>query len=277
MTSSERRQCERSTSKLEGKAPPHCRQHRLQGFHLLFLRMTYEKLKTDVMRWKEEHRAITESRPQKDWKLSSLQHELEQMKSTRDSYQAEVGTDLLSQLSVNEQGEVDRLNDKIQDLTRRAKEAYRRRMRLESEKSQLETQLYHNLFRKREQLERDLNEVSETDLNEKFRDAEEELTSVEQRIKDFQVRGLNGGETPPRNKLSISFASFSGQSGCGGRPAWQHGFGAAPTGAEVGGTQTGREGIHGTHAGRPTCSGEDADETEPAAEKGKRPEDEHFR
>lgn len=150
-------------------------------------RMTYEKLKTDVMRWKEEHRAITESRPQKDWKLSSLQHELEQMKSTRDSYQAEVGTDLLSQLSVNEQGEVDRLNDKIQDLTRRAKEAYRRRMRLESEKSQLETQLYHNLFRKREQLERDLNEVSETDLNEKFRDAEEELTSVEQRIKDFQV------------------------------------------------------------------------------------------
>lgn len=203
MTSSERRQCERSTSELEGKAPPHCRQHRLQGFHLLFLRMTYEKLKTDVMRWKEEHRAITESRPQKDWKLSSLQHELEQMKSTRDSYQAEVGTDLLSQLSVNEQGEVDRLNDKIQDLTRRAKEAYRRRMRLESEKSQLETQLYHNLFRKREQLERDLNEVSETDLNEKFRDAEEELTSVEQRIKDFQVRGLNGGETPPRNKLYL--------------------------------------------------------------------------
>lgn len=40
-------------------------------------------------------------------------------------FQAELGTDLLSQLSVQEQREVDRLNDKIQELTREAKEAYK--------------------------------------------------------------------------------------------------------------------------------------------------------
>ncbi|KAF5405707.1 hypothetical protein PHET_00673 [Paragonimus heterotremus] len=87
--------------------------------------MTFDKLKKDMHMWKEELRGKKEAKPKKEAKLSSLRHDLDQMKYTMESYKVELGTDLLSQLSVQEQREVDRLNDKIQELTRQAKEAYR--------------------------------------------------------------------------------------------------------------------------------------------------------
>uniref|UniRef100_A0A0R3W898 Structural maintenance of chromosomes protein n=1 Tax=Taenia asiatica TaxID=60517 RepID=A0A0R3W898_TAEAS len=146
------------------------------------LEMTFDKLKKDIHLWKEELRAKTEARPQKEWKLSSLRHDLDQMKYTMESYKAELGTELPSQLSVQEQKEVDRLNDKIQALTREAKEAYKERMKLETEKTEKETQLEHNLFRKREQLEAELAEVSEQDLAERLREAQEELKEADNRI-----------------------------------------------------------------------------------------------
>ncbi len=51
-------------------------------------------------------------------------------------------------------------------------------MKLETEKTEKETQLEHNLFRKREQLEAELAEVSEQDLSERLREAQEELKEV---------------------------------------------------------------------------------------------------
>lgn len=81
-------------------------------------------MKKDIHLWKEELRAKTDARPQKEWKLSSLRHDLEQMKYTMESYKAELGTELPSQLSVQEQKEVDRLNDRIQQLSKEAKDAY---------------------------------------------------------------------------------------------------------------------------------------------------------
>ncbi len=48
--------------------------------------MSFDKLKKDIHLWKEELRSKTEARPQKEWKLSSLRHDLEQMKYTMDSY-----------------------------------------------------------------------------------------------------------------------------------------------------------------------------------------------
>ena len=55
---------------------------------------------------------------------------------------------------------------------------YRQRMKLETEKTEKETQLEHNLFRKREELEAELAEVSEQDLAERLREAQEELKEV---------------------------------------------------------------------------------------------------
>ncbi|VDP97697.1 unnamed protein product [Trichobilharzia regenti] len=148
--------------------------------------MTFDKLKKDIHMWKEELRAKQETKPQKEYKLSSLCHDLDQMKYTMESYKVELGTDLLSQLSVQEQREVDRLNDKIQELTKEAKEAYKKRITLETEKNEKETQLEHNLLRKQEQLESEVAEASEQDLQDRLAEAEEELREVERRIEDAQ-------------------------------------------------------------------------------------------
>ncbi|KAH8878172.1 Structural maintenance of chromosomes protein 3 [Schistosoma japonicum] len=148
--------------------------------------MTFDKLKKDIHMWKEELRGKQETKPQKEYKLSSLRHDLDQMKYTMESYKVELGTDLLSQLSVQEQREVDRLNDKIQELTREAKEAYKKRITLETEKNEKETQLEHNLLRKQEQLESEVAETSEQDLQDRLTESEEELREVERLIEGAQ-------------------------------------------------------------------------------------------
>uniref|UniRef100_A0A5K4F4P2 Structural maintenance of chromosomes protein n=1 Tax=Schistosoma mansoni TaxID=6183 RepID=A0A5K4F4P2_SCHMA len=148
--------------------------------------MTFDKLKKDIHMWKEELRGKQETKPQKEYKLSSLRHDLDQMKYTMESYKVELGTDLLSQLSVQEQREVDRLNDKIQELTREAKDAYKKRITLETEKNEKETQLEHNLLRKQEQLESEVAEASEQDLQDRLTESEEELREVERLIEGAQ-------------------------------------------------------------------------------------------
>ncbi|RTG84847.1 structural maintenance of chromosome 3 (chondroitin sulfate proteoglycan 6) [Schistosoma bovis] len=170
--------------------------------------MTFDKLKKDIHMWKEELRGKQETKPQKEYKLSSLRHDLDQMKYTMESYkrtyvmnsfvsvvslehtsvlkEVELGTDLLSQLSVQEQREVDRLNDKIQELTREAKDAYKKRITLETEKNEKETQLEHNLLRKQEQLESEVAEASEQDLQDRLTESEEELREVERLIEGAQ-------------------------------------------------------------------------------------------
>ncbi len=63
-------------------------------------------------------------------------------------------------------------------------------MKLETEKTEKETQLEHNLFRKREQLEAELAEVSEQDLSERLREAQEELKEVSELIRVFAAAKL---------------------------------------------------------------------------------------
>ena len=47
----------------------------------------------------------------------------------------EMGTDLMAQLSIEDQHKVDELTDKIRSLTKESKEVLRERIKLESEKN----------------------------------------------------------------------------------------------------------------------------------------------
>ena len=62
--------------------------------------------------------------------LASLQSSLESMKSTAHSLNAELGTALLAQLSMEDQHEVDRLNDEIQELTAKNRKALEERVKV---------------------------------------------------------------------------------------------------------------------------------------------------
>ena len=62
--------------------------------------------------------------------LASLQTSLESMKTTAQSLNEELGTDLLSQLSVEDQIEVDKLTDQIAALTNENRSALKDRVKV---------------------------------------------------------------------------------------------------------------------------------------------------
>ena len=62
--------------------------------------------------------------------IASLHTNLEAMKGSAQSLNEELGSDLLSQLSVEDQREVDYLNDQIKTLTTQNKEAFQERIRV---------------------------------------------------------------------------------------------------------------------------------------------------
>lgn len=64
--------------------------------------------------------------------VASLKASLETMQGSAASLNEELGSDLLSQLSVEDQREVDYLNDQIKNLTQQNKEALTERIRVKS-------------------------------------------------------------------------------------------------------------------------------------------------
>ncbi len=64
----------------------------------------------------------------KERQLNTLIATIEQFCAKEESLQSELGGDLVSQLSVEEQATVDKLNDTIEKITQELKEIIRRRV-----------------------------------------------------------------------------------------------------------------------------------------------------
>ena len=68
--------------------------------------------------------------PLQERSLASLQASLESMKTSSSSLKEELGTDLLSQLSSDDQREVDRLNDEITQINLNSKKILKDRVKV---------------------------------------------------------------------------------------------------------------------------------------------------
>jgi len=148
----------------------------------------YDKMRADLRLMKEEVQRIETSRAPKERSLGSLQSSLESMKTSAQSLQEELGTDLLSQLSVDDQREVDKLNDQIQFLTNENRAALKERVKLETDKNRMETLLTNNLLRKRERLTVDLQEISGEERKAKLEMNRAELETINLRINENNSR-----------------------------------------------------------------------------------------
>lgn len=142
----------------------------------------FDKLKADVRLMREELGAIERSRQPKERSLASLDSSLKAMESTEESLRNELQQELLSQLSVTDQREVDKLNDDIRRLTQENKEAFSERMRLEAEKNKLENLLNNNLMRRKDELVAALQEISVEDRKRHLENSSAELVSISKRI-----------------------------------------------------------------------------------------------
>lgn len=154
---------------------------------------TFDKMKTDIRLLKDELAAIERSRQPRERSLVSHEASLNSMESLAESLSSELQQDLLTQLSVTDQQEVDRLNDEIAELTQKNKEAFSKRMHLEAQKNKLENLLNNNLCRRKDELEAALQEISVEDRKQKLESEESELSSITTRIEGVvvQIRKLD--------------------------------------------------------------------------------------
>jgi len=148
----------------------------------------YDKMRADMRLMKEESQRIDTSRAPKERSLASLESSLDSMKTTAQSLNEELGADLMAQLSAVDQNEVDSLNDQIAQLTTENKKALKERVRLETEKNKLENLLNNNLLKKKDRIQRDLEEWSSADRKQNLDMIQSELDSTSTRITDNNER-----------------------------------------------------------------------------------------
>jgi structural maintenance of chromosome 3 (chondroitin sulfate proteoglycan 6) len=147
---------------------------------------TYEQMKVDIRNKRLEIERIERSIPQKERSVQSLLNDIQQFSSKNDLLKSELGTELLKQLSPNEQKKVDELNEKIHKLNQDLKETLDKRSQIEGEKFKLESNLTNNLKKRKEQLETDLSETRLSDNLNKITLYNKELASLNGRIDDYE-------------------------------------------------------------------------------------------
>ncbi|KAK6174533.1 hypothetical protein SNE40_017790 [Patella caerulea] len=149
-------------------------------------RVIYDKMQADLRLANEELKEISKIQPGKGKSIVSLQSSLEAMKGSAISLKEELGTDLMSQLSVDDQREVDYLNDQIKQLNIQNKNAWQERIRLEGDKNKLENLLNNNLMKKRDRIMTDLQEVSVEDRTQRLDTYNAEMQTVDARVSELK-------------------------------------------------------------------------------------------
>ncbi|KAI8792516.1 structural maintenance of chromosomes protein 3, partial [Biomphalaria glabrata] len=148
----------------------------------------YEKVQADLRLKKEELASLQNTQPSRGKSVASLESSLQAMKGQAEALKEELGTELQSQLSVEDQKQVDFLNDQINKLTQENRQAWQERIKLETEKNKLENVLNNNLTKKRERLQQDLREVSLEEQDKRLTTYRADKAEVEKRIAELDTQ-----------------------------------------------------------------------------------------
>ncbi|XP_076467825.1 structural maintenance of chromosomes protein 3-like [Babylonia areolata] len=160
----------------------------------------YEKMQAEIRLSNEELHQLEKARPSKGKSVSSLQASLQAMQGQAQALKDELGTDLQSQLTMEDQKEVDRLTDQITQLTQQNRAAWQERIKLEGEKNKLENLLSNNLTKKRDRLMGDMQEAATEDRKRKLEKLRNGLASVDERLSE--MKGQNKDHDSQIEKLN---------------------------------------------------------------------------
>uniref|UniRef100_W5N3H5 Structural maintenance of chromosomes protein n=1 Tax=Lepisosteus oculatus TaxID=7918 RepID=W5N3H5_LEPOC len=147
-----------------------------------------DSILSEMKMLKEKRQQSEKTFMPKQRSLQSLEASLHAMESTRESLKAELGTDLLSQLSLEDQRRVDDLNDEIRQLQQDNRQLLNERIKLEGIITRVETYLNENLRKRLDQVEQELNELRETEGGTVLTATTSELEGINKRIKDTMAR-----------------------------------------------------------------------------------------
>lgn len=157
------------------------------------LREGFERQKLELRNVTTEHQSNKRQLEPKERHLLTQQSDLEAVKASITALQAELGTELLSQLNPRDQKEVERLGNEIQSLQEQQKDTFSIRTDLENHKNTIENLLSSNLLRRKEQIRQDLEELTLTDagqqlnlLSAEFKQLTTHIESTKSRMEDVE-------------------------------------------------------------------------------------------
>jgi structural maintenance of chromosome 3 (chondroitin sulfate proteoglycan 6) len=151
-------------------------------------RDVYDQMKSDLHSRKSEIDRYDRLKPEKERSIRSLNADIAQLESKKEMLQEELGTELLTQLSSEEQHVVDELNDKIHKLNQDLKQVLNRRATIESEKQQLDNRLKNHLLKCKEDLMQQLSENKMHQRSTKVDLYKSELKIVNEKIEQIEVK-----------------------------------------------------------------------------------------
>ncbi|KAK7930122.1 hypothetical protein WMY93_006517 [Mugilogobius chulae] len=162
-----------------------------------------DSILSEMKMLKEKRQQSEKTFMPKQRSLQSLEASLHAMESTRESLKAELGTDLLSQLSLEDQRRVDDLNDEIRQLQQDNRQLLNERIKLEGIMTRVETYLNENLRKRLDQVEQELNELRETEGGTVLTATTSELDGINKRVKDTLARSEELDSMIDKTELEI--------------------------------------------------------------------------
>ncbi|KAJ7531678.1 hypothetical protein O6H91_14G053900 [Diphasiastrum complanatum] len=124
-----------------------------------------EQLKHDIASAKKQETSIIRALEKKRKLLANAHNQIEQLKSGIAVKQAEMGTELIDHLTVEEKAQLSRLNPEITQFKEAQLERKTARMETETRISELETLLSTNLVRRQQELEANLAAIDPESLS----------------------------------------------------------------------------------------------------------------
>lgn len=132
------------------------------------LRETYERQKSDVRLLTQELQSNKKALEPKERMLVNVESDMQSMQSALAALQGELGTEMQSQLDSGDQREVEKLTEDIQSLQQQIRSCLAARTQMESQKNTLDNLLSNNLIRRKDELAREIEELSLVDRRQQL-------------------------------------------------------------------------------------------------------------
>eukprot|EP00252_Welwitschia_mirabilis_P018814 TRINITY_DN4209_c0_g1_i1.p1 TRINITY_DN4209_c0_g1~~TRINITY_DN4209_c0_g1_i1.p1 ORF type:complete len:1207 (-),score=328.66 TRINITY_DN4209_c0_g1_i1:370-3990(-) len=156
------------------------------------LKSQLEQIQQDIANATQQQLSISSALGKKKKLAANAHNQVEQLKAGIAMKRAEMGTDLIDQLTAEEKALLSRLNPEITQLREKLLLCKRTRTETETKKSELETNLSTNLVRRQQELETQLasadSETLSADLELKIQEQRDVMAQVEeasQELKDI--------------------------------------------------------------------------------------------
>lgn len=154
-------------------------------------RAELEQLKQDTSSTKKQEASIVQALEKKKLLLMNAYSQIEQLESTLALKEAEMGTDLIDELTSEEKAMLSALNSEITQLKDKLIKCKTARMETETRKSELETSLSTDLVKRQQELEAHLSSIDPVtltaDLEVKQQELKDAKISVDEATKQLKA------------------------------------------------------------------------------------------